>query len=183
MKIIIATPLYPPDTAEPAPYVKELAQRLSKDHTITIATYACLPEKIPGVTFVCTSKRISKLTRLIAYTRILIQTSWKADVLYVQNGASTELPAVISTLLTRTPLIFQISDERYKQRVETSFFLSLIEKCIITVARTVITQKEMPHPLPRPEILPFEPYPTERLAAYNASWDMHINQLQRLFNL
>src|SRR3989344_9051256 len=39
MKIVLATALYPPDIAPPAPYVKELATRLAANHEVTIVTY------------------------------------------------------------------------------------------------------------------------------------------------
>jgi len=35
--------------------------------------------------------------------------------------------------------------------------------------------------LPHPEILPLEELPKEELAAYEASWENHINALEKIF--
>ena len=48
MTLVLASPLYPPDLAEPAPYTKELARRLSTTHTVIVVAYGRLPEKVPG---------------------------------------------------------------------------------------------------------------------------------------
>ena len=170
MKIVIATPLYPPDIAEPAPYVKELVKRLVSAHDVTIVAYGNLPEKVDDVAVVPISKRQPLLTRLFLYTIALMRAVRTADILIAENGASVELPAGIISLFSHKPLILHIGDRAAADRARTSSMLSLIMRFTEGRARAVVTDV----PLVRPEILPFEPRPDAKLAAYEASWKEHI---------
>lgn len=119
MKIVIATPLYPPDLAEPAPYVKELSIRMRKTHRITIATYANIPEKVSGVDIVSTSKQRPLPVRLMFYTLLLLRASHRANVLYAQSGSSVGLPIIIVHVLTHTPLVVHFfEDEAWERATE-----------------------------------------------------------------
>jgi hypothetical protein len=177
MKIVLATPLYPPDVAWPAPYVKELARRLSPAHSVTIVTYGDTPEKVEGVRFVTVSKRVPRALRLVRYTQALRREAKLADVIYGENGASVELPLTIVSFLSRTPILLHIGDERAHKKAAGSARLKTIEKAAMQSARKVVTDS----PLERPEILPFEPYPTNEFAAYEASWQKHLETLEDLF--
>lgn len=176
MKIIIATPLYPPEIAEPAPYTKELAKRLAKDHEVTVIAYTHIPEKVPGVKIIAINKHWPLLIRLLNYIITLTKASRHADVIYVQNGASTELPAGIASLITRRPFIIHLIDEAAHKRAAENKILRYIERFAQNHSRKIIT--EMPRQ--RPEILPFESPPD--FTAYNKSWNEHILILQKEFN-
>lgn len=178
MKVLIATPLYPPDTAEPAPYSKELATRLSARHEVTIITYGCLPEAVEGVQTTCASKRLPRFVRLMTYTRKLFAVARRSDVVYLQNGSATELPAIIVTFLTRTPVVLYLSDTRYQERLKTSPTLARLRRALEHRIATVLTQETLPKPLTRPEILPLEDYPTEAISRYERSWHEHLTTLE-----
>ncbi len=177
MKIVIATPLYPPDIAPPAPYVKELARRLAHAHHVTIVAYGSLPEQVPGVQIIAVPKNRLLPVRLTAYTYQLLRAAWQADVVYEQNGASVELPAIAVAILTRTPFILGLTDMSAHERAKRSRMLGMIERIAIALARKTI--KEMPHR--RPEILPFGPKPEQALAAYEASWSTHLTHLEHVW--
>ncbi len=178
MKIVIATPLYPPDIAEPAPYVKELAARISTQHLVTVVTYGALPEKIPGVRIVAVSKRQPLPFRIFEYTFALLRASLKTDIIYSENGASVELPAVIVSTLLRKPLILHIGDRRAHEKAPSSEFLSFIEKLTIRRSQKTLTET----PPPRPEILPFVPRPDVELATFESSWASHLQELENIFS-
>lgn len=74
MKIVLATPLYPPDIAAPALYVKELAKRIATLHDVTIVAYANLPETMPEVRMIAVSKRQPLPLRLLTYFAALIRS-------------------------------------------------------------------------------------------------------------
>ncbi len=167
MKIVLATPLYPPDIAEPAPYIKELAKRLSTLHEVTIVTYGRLPEKIPGVSIVAVDKRQPIIPRLRAYWSALRRAAKDAHVVYAENGASVELPVFFIS----SHLIFHIGDKKAHGRTKHNLLRYLLEKLVCTRARTVLKGS----PLPRPEIIPFEKPPA--LDAYEASWQSHMTQV------
>jgi hypothetical protein len=83
MRILLASPLYPPDIAEPAPYVKELALRLSASHSVTVLTYGKHPETIERVRMHSVDKSTPRLVRLKAYTRALGAGLASAAVVFV----------------------------------------------------------------------------------------------------
>jgi hypothetical protein len=178
MRIAIATPLYPPDIAEPAPYVKELAKRLSGRHTVTVIAYARLPEKVPGVEIIAIDKRKPLPLRLIAFFFALLKTAKKSDVLYTQNGPSVELPAWLVASLTRTPLVVHIGDTAAHEYAAGHPLRRTIESAALARARSVINSS----PLVRPEVLPFVTPPVEQLAAYEESWNKHLEILENAFN-
>lgn len=178
MRIVLATSLYPPDIGEPAPYIKELARRLSGTHQVTIVAYTRLPEEVPGVKIIAVSKRYWLPLRILIYTLKLFAATWSADILYAENGTSTELPATIVAVLTRIHFIFHIGDVPAHTWVRDHAVRSIIEHSASRTARTVLTDK----PLPRPEILPFVPYPTEAVAQYEKSWADHLLVLNKIFH-
>ncbi len=177
MNVTLATPLYPPDVEWPAPYIKELARRLSPAHSVTIVTYGEIPEKVDGVSIVAISKRQPRAARLMGYTRALWRAARRADVIYAENGASVELPLVVVSFLTRKPILMHLGDQRAHAKAAGSVALKNIEKAALVSAKKVVTDS----PLERPEILPFADYPINEFAAYEASWIRHTEMLEDLF--
>ena len=176
MRILIASPLYPPDIAEPAPYIKELARRLSDTHSVTIATYAKFPERVDGVKIIYTSKGRPLPLRLAAFTYLLWKAAREADVMYAENGPSVELPVAIVALLTNTPLYVHLGDQAAHGRAQKHFVIRTIERFFLLQAKQTV-----PHsPLSRPEILPFEARPNKELANFEQSWQEHISILKNI---
>jgi len=171
MRIVIATPLYPPDTAPQASYVKELATRLGTLLQVTIVAYGSYPEAIPGVRIVPVSKHQPKLLRLLAFFWILYRETRNAEVLYAENGPSAELPVGLLVRLIRLKLVVHLGDQPAHLRA------ARLEHFMTSRASNIVSEI----PLPRPEILPFTLYPEEALRAYEASWQEHIAMLTTLF--
>ena len=69
MKIILATPLYPPEIEDFATYVKELVKRLREKHKIVIVAYASAAEEITGVRLIAVSKHSPLIFRIFRYYR------------------------------------------------------------------------------------------------------------------
>ena len=82
MKILIATPLFPPETGDSAQYIQELALHLKEGHEITILTYANHIETIAGVEIKTVKKNTPLFVRLFHYTRTLTQLARSADISY-----------------------------------------------------------------------------------------------------
>lgn len=178
MRIVIATPFYPPETEEMAVYAKELAERLAAiGYEVVVVAYARLPEESQGVRIVAVDKHLPLFFRLVAYTVLLFFEARKADVLYAENGASVELPVVIAVSLSRRPLFLHLGDKAADMRASKNFFLRGIKNFTKKHTRGEIIDT----PLVRPEILPFEPAPLSEQAAYHASWDAHIKKLLKIF--
>jgi len=122
MRIVIATPLFPPELGSPAEYVSSLAHILKSEHTVTIVTYANHFEPIEGVLIVPVSKSHTLPVRLLLYTRALIQYTRHADVLYVQRAAASGLPAILASWFTRVPVVVNyLEDEAWERLQHASF--------------------------------------------------------------
>lgn len=116
MKIVLATPLYPPEIGGPATYIKELAERLRDEHEITIVAYASTSENIPRTRLVTVSKRRPLPLRLLKFTYELFRAARGADVIYVQNAVAAGLPAVIVKMLTGIPVVLKfVGDEAWER--------------------------------------------------------------------
>lgn len=119
MKIIIATPIYPPEIAEPAQYVKKLASRWSDKHEVVIITYANAVEKIPNVKIVAINKHWPLLLRFIKYTFNLLKMAQGADIIYAQNAVAVGLPAIIVKTLLNIPVVIRFAeDEAWKRSIQ-----------------------------------------------------------------
>jgi glycosyltransferase involved in cell wall biosynthesis len=201
MRILIATPLYPPDIAGHAPYVKELASRLKNKHQVTVIAYNHIPEQIEGVGFTIVEKNLLLPIRVALFTVKLFVASLHADIVFVQNGASTELPMIIASLFSRTPYILRLGDEKPLCLAQQNFLYRKILGFALHAANEVVThtasslyladlQKrsnlhtkaiDITRPLPRPEILPFTEYPHSSMEAYEEAWTDHTEKLNTLF--
>ncbi len=173
MRIGIISPLFPPDVAVPAAYVKELATRLSRTHTVHVLTYNHIPETIPHVTITSIEKQQRLPLRLYRFTKALWCLAHEVDILIVENGISTELPALMISFFCRTPLLLEISDPKVVTQNEHSVIKRTINRLL---RRTAFTHADTFSvlPLTRPEIFSFKPYPTEALNAYETAWQSHL---------
>jgi glycosyltransferase involved in cell wall biosynthesis len=116
MKIVLATPVYPPEIGGPATYTKEIAARLRDDHALSIIAFADDADVIPGIPLVTVSKRMALPLRLALFTVKLIALARKADVIYVQNAVAAGLPAMIASMITRTPYVVKfVGDEAWER--------------------------------------------------------------------
>jgi glycosyltransferase involved in cell wall biosynthesis len=200
MKILIVTPLYPPDIAGPAPYVKELASRLKDTHSITVLAYNHIPEEISDVRIVTVEKNKILPVRLFAFTYSLFRLLRDADIVYVQNGPSVELPTLIAMLITQKLFILRLGDETALCHATKNFRYNLLLQTVMRYSRHVITHSasstytnaymtpvlsEKAHdttrPNIRPETLPFTPYPKQAFEEYESSWEKHIAELNHIF--
>lgn len=178
MRIIIATPLYPPEIAAPAQYIKELAHRLSKTHQVAVLAYAHLPEQIVGVRTLSVDKRQMLVLRLARFMWVLWREARKADIVYAQNGAASELAAGLVSALTRTPLVLCVGDVLAQHKAEHRPPLAFIQHFALRRAERVVTEL----PCERPEIISFLPYPEAEFAVYERSWTEHLAALHSIFS-
>jgi hypothetical protein len=170
MRILIATPLYPPEVADAAAYAKELATKLSKEHEVRVVAYAHLPEEVSGVRMIAIDKHAPRLSRLMKFRRAFALAARDADAVLAINGASVELPVLFNR--PSAPLVFCVADKAAHARG------GFLERLAFSRARAVIQNI----PPRRPEILPLDPEPTEALAAYETSWNAHLSSLLKHFN-
>ncbi|MBT4850130.1 glycosyltransferase [Candidatus Parcubacteria bacterium] len=116
MKIILATPLFPPEIEALSTYTKDLAEHLKNDHDIVVAAYATRVEKMSGIDILKINKRRPLVVRLFNFTVKLFGASKGADVIYAQNAVAVGLPAIIVKSLKRIPVVINFAeDEAWKR--------------------------------------------------------------------
>ncbi len=178
MKIVIAAPLYPPETTESALYTKNLSEILSKKEVVvTVITYTSIPEKISGVKILSINKQKQLIVRLFSFTKQLRLIAKENDIIYMQNGSSVELPVLIVSLLTKKPFIIHIGDKGAYKNARKNIFTKYIQNLAFNRAYKIITDT----PIKRPEVLPFAPFPTNKQTKHEESWKKHKESLLKIF--
>ncbi len=109
MRITIIASLFPPDIGSPAPYVKNLIKKLPHQQ-VTLILYGHLPEDVPNISYTKIDKRNSKIILFILAIKEIIKASKNSDIIFVNNGPSTELPILICSFFTNKPIVLCISD-------------------------------------------------------------------------
>ena len=177
MKILIVTPLYPPDTEPMAKYVKELAKRLSVKHKIAILTYGHIPEKVSDVNVITVGKNKPILVRLFLFTMKLLIMSFKKDIIYVQNGPSVEIPIGFLANIIKKLMVLRIGDEIAEKRSYKNKIIIFFKNIARKKFKFIIKDS----PLQKPELFPFKEAPSKKLEEYQKSWDEHIDSLNKIF--
>jgi len=117
MKILLATPLFPPEIGGPATYTKELAEQLKNKHHLKIVAYAAKnPQLIKGVELIFVDKLKPLFYRLFIFFLAVFKHSKDVDVIYVQNALAAGLPTVLAAKLRRKPVVLKfVGDEAWER--------------------------------------------------------------------
>ncbi len=116
MRILIATPIYPPEIGGPATYVKELCDRLGKTHDITVIAYTNEGEAFPHTRLISVSKEWVLPVRLVIYFIKLLRVAKNYDFIYVQNAMASGLPVALVSKLTGVPFVLKfVGDEAWER--------------------------------------------------------------------
>jgi hypothetical protein len=136
--------------------------------------YGRLPEKVLGVKITAVDKRRILPLRLIAFTFSLWRVARSADFIFVENGASAELPALIVSL-TGKKIILHIGD---KIALNRGAVAHILHQTLLRHATHVITQS----PPQKPEILPLAPRPESELGVWEDAWQTYLKELGNIFS-
>ena len=109
MKIVLATPLYPPEIGGPATYTKELESELPRQG-VEVAVV-----KFSDV------RRLPKLIRHIAYTWQVYRVARHADIIFAQDTVSCGLPALIASRLARIPFLVRVPGDHAWEQARQRF--------------------------------------------------------------
>jgi glycosyltransferase involved in cell wall biosynthesis len=119
MRVILATPIYPPEVGGPVTYIVELAQRLRGNHHIVVVAYTDSLEPIPHTHLIAVSKKNMLPVRLYRYFFTLLREARQSDVIYVQNAVATGLPAVLVGWWLKKPVILKfVGDEAWERATQ-----------------------------------------------------------------
>lgn len=124
-KVVIATPIFPPEIAEPAFYIKKISKPLSEKYKISIVAFSNFPKTIPDTKIIPINKNKIFIFRFSNYIKELYKESKNAEVIYSQNAVASGLPSVIVGYLLKIPVIIRfIGDEAWERATQ----LKLTEK-------------------------------------------------------
>ncbi len=174
-RVLIVSALFPPDIAEPAPYIKELTSRLSSTNPVAVLTYGSLPEVIPEVTINTVSKRLPSFIRLFLFTIKLIKLGKQYDTIFLHNAPSTELPLLFAGSFLRDKICLIDSD----QKIIYTGWRKLVHQAAMKEITCSIQDN---FPLPKPEIHPFRTLSKLEEDSYEDSWSNHLTQIYPLIN-
>jgi hypothetical protein len=175
MRVLVLTPLFPPDVAPSAVYVKTLLAKLQKQgHTITCIHYGEFPEQVAGVTFVSTKKSISRFGRLIRFG-VALWRHRQADVCLIENGPSVELPAAFLWPWLPTVCLYSQSDVDASH--QSSFLYRHLRQFFAT--HLPVITPNIPTLTP-PLRHPLEAVDATREARYEADWQQHLTHILTL---
>jgi glycosyltransferase involved in cell wall biosynthesis len=115
VRVVIVSNLFPPDIGGPATYVPRIARELQvRGHEVTVVGGAppghdargddgAFPFKVHRI-----SRGYSLPLRLVVAALVVIRASWRADCIYVQGLAGSEMVAVLFGWLLRRPVVLKI---------------------------------------------------------------------------
>lgn len=128
MRILITTPIWPPEIGGPATYTKELVQRLKSRCQITILAFADEPEIMDGVRLISISKKAPLLIRQIRYLKAAMALGKKADLIYAQNAMAAGIPSVIAAKLLNKPIVLKfVGDSAWESAFRNGQTKKLLE--------------------------------------------------------
>jgi glycosyltransferase involved in cell wall biosynthesis len=96
MRLLVATPLYPPEPGGPATYAKLLEEHLpARGIRVKVVPFSLVRHLLPGV-------------RHVAYAWELFRYAYRADVIFAQDTFSVGAPAALVALLLRKPFVVRV---------------------------------------------------------------------------
>ncbi len=132
MKLLIATPIYPPEIGGPATYTKELCHKLAGTHDITVITYTNSAEAFPGTHLIPVGKGRPMLLRLAVFFVKLLQVARDHDVIYVQNAMAAGLPVALTSMLTGVPFVLKfVGDEAWERATQHKLTNKRLEEFLL----------------------------------------------------
>ena len=107
MKILIATPLYPPDIGGPATYSKKIADELPKRGiSVDVLSFGDV-------------RHFPKIIRHLLYLWKVFWRGRTADIIFAQDPVSVGMPAACAAFLLRKPYVVKIvGDYAWEQGVQ-----------------------------------------------------------------
>jgi glycosyltransferase involved in cell wall biosynthesis len=96
MRVLIATPLYPPDPGGPATYARSLEEELpGKGIDVLLVQFGRVRRLPPGI-------------RHLIYLLLLLKEGKRADLILALDPVSVGLPATIAAKLLKKPLVMKV---------------------------------------------------------------------------
>lgn len=118
MKILISTPLFPPEVAYPAAFSKKLAKHLSVcGYDVVVATFSDFPEKVDGVEILHIKKSHHTFIRLILFWLLMMKTIPKQDVVILKQAGFSSFITLLVAKIFRVNTILKLKEDEVEVRI------------------------------------------------------------------
>jgi len=178
MKLLILTPLFPPDIGAPASYVKTLLSQLT-EHEVTLLLYGYLPEAAGKTNMIVLDKRQPRALLLIKSFFTLLKVGRKVDLIIINNGPSTELPAWAVSFFLNTPMILCQSDPLAIKTSSQGIYSLIHSLCTKRIRKNHILPEDE-HQYLKAEKLPFTSFDTDAETKRQLWWKQHVLELTNI---
>ena len=118
MRILIITPLFPPDIGGPATYVYELSKRLKERHEVSIISHSESVQyqndlndfglKVYRIPFYNRFLGYNSLLRILNAMRKLAELHVIPDIIYVHDPFMTGIPGIFGKFIKRCPMVLKL---------------------------------------------------------------------------
>ena len=138
MKILIATPIYPPEIGGPATYTKELCKHFASFHDITVVAYTNTNKSFPDTKLISVNKQKPLIIRLIKYFLEILKIARKMDVIYVQNAMAAGLPVALASMFSGVPFVLKfVGDEAWERAAQLRLTKKRLEEFLAKPERNI----------------------------------------------
>ncbi|MBU2536711.1 MAG: glycosyltransferase family 4 protein [Chloroflexota bacterium] len=136
MKILLATPIFPPEIGGPATYSYEVSRRLvEKGHDVRIVTFTDAKPKVENVEVIPVRLNYGFLGTLRRQLRLfftLLRAARGMDLLYAQGAVVVGFCSLIVGKLLKKPVVVKfVGDVAWEQAVNTGKTNKLLEEFLI----------------------------------------------------
>lgn len=117
MKILIATPLFPPEIGGPATYVFNLAQKLAqKGVEVLVISFGHTPNLLwernqDGFEKITVPLKMAKGLRHFSFFQQVLQNGHNYDLIYIHDLWSVGLPTRLANIFLKKPLIVRLGGD------------------------------------------------------------------------
>jgi glycosyltransferase involved in cell wall biosynthesis len=136
MKILLTTPIFPPEIGGPATYSYEISRRLvKKGHDVRIVTFANTKPNVKDVEVIPVRLNYGFLGSMRRQLRLfftILRAARGMDLLYAQGAVVVGLCALIVGKLLKKPVVVKfVGDVAWEQAVNTAKTNKLLEEFLI----------------------------------------------------
>ena len=136
MKILLITPIFPPEIGGPATYSYEISRRLvERGHSVRVVTFADAKPKVKDVQVIpvrLNYRLLGSLRRQLRLFFTILRAARGMDLLYAQGAVVVGFCSLIVGKLSKKPVVVKfVGDVAWEQAVNTAKTAKLLEGFLI----------------------------------------------------
>ncbi len=151
MKVLISTPLFPPEAHYPAKFSKSLAENISQYHEVSLLVFGDSPEQISSVNIVSISKKKNFLKKIFLFLQKSYKPISNSDIIILNQAGLFSFLTFILAKMKNKKIITKIKEDEVEER-KKQFQMSsnnpkiklinLVQKIVLKNSDTIIFDNE-----------------------------------------